>query len=122
MKPNRWDIIVGLPAGFLIFMGTILGATIAGISKNDRNGGAFLILITVTLLVGFLAGITRLQHGPATGFFAGLTMAAIIIFLWLNAGSGDQYNPEIIGYSGVLLPPILCPVGGWFGAKLRMKP
>jgi hypothetical protein len=108
-----WDVIAGLPAGMLIFMGTVLFSTLIPVLAP------YAILIIVTLIVGLLAGVTRLHQGPATAFVAGLVAAGILGYLWLSARPGDEFNPLVIGPLGILTILIICPAGGWLGAKLR---
>jgi hypothetical protein len=108
-----WDVLVGLPAGMLIFIGTVLFSTLIPVLAP------YAILMIVTLSVGLLTGITRLHQGQATAFVAGLVAAGILGYLWLSARPGDEFNPLVIGPLGILTVLILCPAGGWLGAKLR---
>jgi len=73
----------------------------------------------MSLLVGWLAGITRLRQGPATGLSAGLIAAGILAYLWLAARPGDEFNPLVIGPLGMIVTISISPIGGWLGAKLR---
>lgn len=108
-----WDVIVGLPAGMLIFMGTVLFSILIPVLAP------YAILIIVTLMVGLLAGLTRLRQGPATAFCAGCVAAGILGYLWLTARPGDEFNRLVIGLPGIFTAFIFCPVGGWLGAKSR---
>jgi hypothetical protein len=114
-----WDFFVGLPAGILIFMGTVLFSTLLSVKTKLPTWVPFVVLIAVTLFVGWLAGITRLRQGPTTALIAGLVAAGILIYLWLAARPGDEFNPLVIGPLGILIVLFLCPAGGWLGAKLR---
>jgi hypothetical protein len=114
-----WDFFVGLPAGILIFMGTVLFSTLISLKAKMSVWVPFVILCVVTLIVGWLAGITRLRQGPATAFCAGCVAAGILGYLWLAARPGDEFNLLVIGPLGMMTAFILCPVGGWLGAKLR---
>jgi len=114
-----WDLLVGLPAGVLILMGTILFSTLVSPNAKPPNWVPFVILLCVALFVGWLAGTTRLRQGPATAFCASCVAAGILGYLWLTARPGDEFNPLVIGPLGVLTVFILCPVGGWLGAKTR---
>jgi len=114
-----WDMLVGLPAGILIFMGTVLFSTLFSINTQIPMFAPYVILIIVTLIVGLLAGLTRLSQGPATAFCAGCVAAGTLGYLWLAAHPGDEFNPLVIDPLGMLTVLILCPVGGWLGAKLR---
>jgi hypothetical protein len=114
-----WDVLVGLPAGILIFMGTVLFSTLLSVKAKIPIFAPYIILIAVTLIVGVLAGLTRLHQGPATAFCAGLVAASILGYLWLAARPEDEFNPLVIGPLGMLTVLILCPAGGWLGTKLR---
>jgi hypothetical protein len=108
-----WDVLAGLPAGMLIFMGTVLFSALIPVFAP------YAILIVVAFIVGLLAGVTRLRQGLATALIAGLVAAGILCYLWLAARPGDEFNALVIGPLGMLTVLILCPAGGWLGAKLR---
>lgn len=114
-----WDVFVGLPAGILIFMGTVLFSTLISPKAKPPVWMPFAILLAVALFVGWLSGMTRLRQGPATAFCAGCVAAAILGYLWLAARPGDDFNPLVIGPLGMFTALILSPLGGWLGAKMR---
>ena len=100
-------------------MGTVLCSTLlSSYSKTFVSLGP-LILVSMSLLVGWLAGITRLRQGPATGLSAGLIAAGILGYLWLAARPGDEFNPLVIGPLGMFITISFSPIGGWLGAKSR---
>ena len=112
-------MLVGLPAGVLIFMGTVLFSTLLSPTAKLPVWAPFVILMAVTLFVGWLAGMTRPRQGPATGLSAGVVAAGILGYLWLSARPGDEFNPLVIGPLGMFTAIIFCPAGGWLGAKSR---
>jgi hypothetical protein len=114
-----WDLFVGIPAGILVFMGTVLFSTLISPKTKLPAWVPFIILFLATLFVGWLAGMTRLRQGPSTAFCAGCVAAGILGYLWLAARPGDEFNPLVIGPLGMLTAFFLCPVGGWLGAKMR---
>lgn len=118
-KLGFWDLLVGLPAGLLIFMATVMFTTLLSLKAQLPVFVPYLILITVTLVTGLLTGITRLRHGPATALCAGAVAASLLIYLWLAARPGETFNPLVIGPLGSLTTLLLCPAGGWLGARLR---
>ena len=73
----------------------------------------------MSLMVGFLAGITRLRQGPATALSAGIISAGILTYLWFSARPGDEFNRLVVGPIGILTVILLCPIGGTLGAKAR---
>jgi hypothetical protein len=119
LRVRFWDVFVGLPAGILIFMGTVLFSTLISPKAKPPTWAPFAILLVVTLFIGWLAGMTRLRQGPATALCAGLVAAAILGYLWLAARPGDEFNPFVIGPLGMITALILSPLGGWLGAKMR---
>ena len=114
-----WDFFVGMPAGILIFMGTVLFSTLISPKAELPVWMPLVILLIVALFVGWLAGLTRLRQGPSTAFCAGCVAAGILGYLWLAAHPGDEFNPLVIGPLGMFTALILCPIGGWLGAKMR---
>ena len=100
-------------------MGTVLFSTLFSPTAKLPVWVPLVILMAVTLFVGWLAGITRLRQGPATALCAGIVAAGLLGYLWLSAHPGDEFNPLVIGPLGMLTTIIFCPVGGWLGAKLR---
>lgn len=119
LRITFWDIINAIPAGVLVFMGTVLLSTLASLYFFLPDLGGLVILGFVSILVGTLAGITRLRQGPTTGLMAGLVAAGILGFLWQAARPGDAFNTLVISPLGMLIPIFLCPLGGWLGAKIR---
>jgi hypothetical protein len=119
LRVGLWDALAGLPAGVLIFMATVLFSTLVSPQAKPPIWLPWLILTAVTLIVGWLAGMTRLRQGPATAFCAGCVSATLLGYLWFAARPGDEFNPLVIGPIGILTVFILSPVGGWLGAKTR---
>ena len=119
LRITAWDMFTGLPAGALIFMGTVLCSTLLSLYGKLSVSVGPLILVSMSLLVGWLAGITRLRQGLATGFFAGLIAAGILGYLWVAARPGDEFNPLVIGPLGMFITISFSPIGGWLGAKSR---
>ena len=119
LRPGFWDVLVGLPAGMLIFMTTVLFSTLFSVRVSLPFFAPLLILALMTVFTGFLAGISRLRRGPATGLMAGLVAAGILGYLWVAARPGDEFNPLVIGLPGMLTAFSLGPLGGWLGARLR---
>jgi hypothetical protein len=119
LRIAAWDILAGLPAGVLIFMATVLITTLFSLKGTLPVFIPLMILALAAFGVGVLAGISRLRHGPATGFMAGLVTASLLGYLWLAARPGDDFNPLVIGLPGMLAALAISPVGGWVGAKIR---
>jgi hypothetical protein len=115
-----WDVITGLPAGVLIFMATVLFTTLFNLYLGISLFFApITILVIVSLFVGELAGITRLRQGPSTALMAGVIAAGILGYLWMAARPGDTFDPLVIGPFGMIIAIVICPLGGWLGARSR---
>lgn len=117
--PSAWDLLVGLPAGTVIFMATLLFSTILGMRFSVPEFGSLIILALVSLGVGILTGITRLKRGPVTAMVAGLTTAGILAYLWFAAKPGDHINSLVIGPGGIITTILFSPIGGGIGARTR---
>ena len=100
-------------------MSMVLFNTLLSMRTSLPEYAPLVILIITSLLVGLLAGITRLRHGPATGLMAGVVAAGILGYLWFAARPGDEFNPLVIGPAGMFAAISLSPIGGWLGARLR---
>ena len=119
LLPGFWDVAVGLPAGVLIFMVTVLFSTLLSLRSSPPVYVPLLILAAAAMFSGLLSGITRLRRGPATGLVAGIIAALIFVYLWFAARPGENFNPLVIGPPGVVTALCLSPLGGWLGAWLR---
>jgi hypothetical protein len=122
LKPTFSDILVGLPAGLLIVMGTALFSSLLGkVTGQDFSNswtGLFILAFTA-FITGLIAGLLRLGRGPATALAAGITAALIFMALWLAVRPGDSYNRLLFGLPGMLLAVLCCVPGGIVGAQLR---
>jgi len=119
LRIGFWDGLTGLPAGVLTFMATALFSTLLSSRGPLPLMVPLVVLALAAGLVGLLAGITRLQRGPATGLVAGCVTAVILGYLWSTARPGDEFNPLVIGLPGILVSVVISPLGGWLGARLR---
>lgn len=122
LKPTFADLLVGLPAGLLIFMGTALFSTLLGMATGLDFSGTWtglMILMLTAFITGLIAGLARKERGPATALVAGLTIALIFMAFWLAARPEDVYNPLLFGLPGMLLAILCCVPGGMLGARLR---
>jgi hypothetical protein len=122
-KPTFSDVLVGLPAGLLIVVGTALFSTLlsktTGLDFSNSWVG-LLILAFTAFITGLIAGRVRMGRGPATALAAGSTAALILMALWLSARPGDAYNRLVIGLPGMFLAVLCCVPGGFVGASMRM--
>jgi hypothetical protein len=103
----------------LVFMSVVLFSTLLSMKTRLPLYAPLVILVITSLLIGMLAGITRLRRGPATGLMAGVVAAGILGYLWFAARPGDEFNPLVIGPVGMFATLSLSPIGGWLGARIR---
>jgi ABC-type amino acid transport system permease subunit len=121
-----FDLLVGIPAGFLIFMGMVLFSTLLRGALDSfptfvRPWTVLVLLCVSALTVGLLAGLLRRDGGVSTALAAGLIAALILLLLWLNIRPGEAFNPLVFNPFGIILTVCLSTLGGWAGNRLRKK-
>ncbi len=122
LRLTFWDIFVGLPAGLLIFMSTMMFGTLLRLVSPFAPWLDLPILAFDAFIVGILTGVTRLRQGLATALIAGIVGAGLLGYLWLSARPGEVYNPLVFGLPGMFLSLLLPPLGSLLGMKLRKNP
>jgi hypothetical protein len=120
------DFFVGLPAGILIFISTLLfttllGRLLDGLVFAGRDWLALPVLAFDAFIVGLLARLLRPYHGLATALAASIIAVLIFLVLRLSAGPGGQYNPVIFGLPGLLATPVFCLFGAWQMGRWRER-
>lgn len=120
------DFFVGIPAGILIFISTLLfttllGRLLAGVTFAGRDWLALPVLAFDAFVVGLLARLLRPYHGLTTALAASLVGIAIFWGLRASAGAGSAYNPVIFGLPGYVSIPIFCLLGAWLMGRWRGK-
>jgi hypothetical protein len=118
LRLTLWDFLTGLPAGLLIFMSAMMFGTLLRRVTSLAIWFDLPILAACALIVGLLAGISRLRQGLATALVAGIVGAGLLGYLWLSARPGDVYNPLVFGLPGMLVSLVFAPLGGRLGMKL----
>jgi hypothetical protein len=125
IKVTFSDFIVGLPAGMLIFISTLLfttllGRLLSGIAFAGRDWLALPVLAFDAFVVGLLARLLRPYHGQGTALAAGILGMLIFLGLRLSAGAESHYNPIIFGLPGLVAIPFFCMLGAWWMGRQRM--
>jgi hypothetical protein len=118
LKVTFSDFFVGLPAGILIFISTLLfttllGRILANVTFAGRDWLALPVLAFDAFVVGLLARLLRPYHGPGTALAAGILATLIFLGLRLSAGADGRYNPVIFGLPGLAVSPAFCLLGAW---------
>jgi len=117
-----FDIVVGLPGGCLIFMGTVLGMTLLRmIFQEPPSWTMLVILCLVAVGVGMLARLLRPIHGVGSSIAIGIVAALIILFLWVKAVFGTE-DTLVFGPFGMLAALLLPLLGAWLLPKIRRQP
>ena len=115
-----YNILVGVPGGFLIFMGMLMFNAV--LSKLILTGPwAMLVILCVTsLVVGMLARLMRPFHGLATAIASGIIAALIILYLRLASPAGAGM-PLVFGPAGMLVTVGFSILGAWIFPYLRKR-
>lgn len=126
LRPTLSDFVVGLPAGILIFISTLLFTTLLGRLLTDVtfNGRAWLALPVLAFnafVVGLLARLMRPYHSLTTALAASIIAVLIFLGLRLSAGENAHYNPVIFGLPGLVVIPAFCLLGAWQMERWRRK-
>lgn len=124
-----YNILVGVPGGFLIFMGMLMFNAV--LSKLILTGPwAMLVILCVTsLVVGMLARLMRPFHGLATAIASGVIAALIILYLRLASptGAGEVVPVPargmglVFGPAGMLVTVGFSILGAWIIPYLRKR-
>lgn len=117
------DFVVGLPAGMLIFISTLLfttllGRLLSGVNFEGRQWLALPVLAFDAFIVGLLSRLMRPYHGVSTALAA--SIIAMIIFLGLRFRA-ETYNPVIFGLPGLAAIPAFCLLGAWQMGRWRER-
>jgi hypothetical protein len=118
-KISPSDLIVGIPAGLVIFMSTVLFSTLLRQRGIALGWLELLILATDALIVGILAGLTRPRQGLSTALVAGVVCMFVFGCLLIVSRPGEIANPALFGMPGMIFSTLSATGGGWVGARLR---
>ena len=112
------NILVGIPGGFLIFMGMLMFNALLNILVPTGSWTMLVILCITSLVVGILARLMRPFHGLATALASGVVAALLILYLWLVTPAGAGMN-LVLGPAGMLVTVGFCLLGAWLFPYLR---
>lgn len=119
MKSTFSDILVGIPAGLLTFMSTMMFDAILLRLGVTQPLLSLPILAFCAVVVGLLAGLTRKAHGMGTALAAGIITALILLGLRLFSVNESSANSLLFGLPGALIALAVTPLGGRIGLRLR---
>jgi len=115
-----YDILVGIPGGFLIFMGMLMFNAVIGMLLTTGPWTMLVILYFTSLVVGMLARLMRPYHGLGTALASGVIAALLILYLWLASSIGAGTG-LIFGPAGILGTIVFSILGAWLLPFLRKR-
>ena len=114
------NILVGIPGGFLIFMGMLMFNALLNMLVPTGSWTMLVILCLTSLLVGLLARLMRPFHGLATALASGVIAALVILYLWLASPAGVGMR-LVLGPAGMLVTVGFSLLGAWIFPWLRKR-
>jgi hypothetical protein len=115
-----YTILVGIPGGFLIFMGMLMLNAVLSMFIPTGSWTMLVILCLTSLLVGLLARLMRPFHGLATALASGVIAALVILYLWLASPAGAGMR-LVLGPAGMLVTVGFSLLGAWIFPWLRKR-
>lgn len=102
------DILVGLPAGLLIFMSTMMFSALLRSRGVVSNWLELLILAADAAIVGLLLRLSRKRQSLSTALASGIVGALTILLLWVYSPHNAALNPLVFGLPGMVVSVGLC--------------
>jgi hypothetical protein len=116
-----FNLLVGLPGGFLIIMGMFMFNSLLGMLFPTGPIVMLALLSFAALVVGLLARLMQPFHGLLTALVAGV-IAALILF-YLNQAAPTEVGMRLVfGPIGYLAAIGFSILGAWVFPRLRRKP
>jgi CHASE2 domain-containing sensor protein len=95
------DILVGIPAGLLIFMSSMAFSALLRQRGVASNWLELLILAADSAIVGLLIRVSRKKRALPTALASGVIGALVILFLWISSPQNAALNPLVFGLPGM---------------------
>ncbi|GEM_PF-1763529 len=102
------DIVVGIPAGLLIFMSTMMFSALLRSQGFVSNWLELLILAADSAIVGWLVRLSRKQQALPTALASGALGALVLLFLWVYSPANSRLNPLLFGLPGMAFSLVFC--------------
>ena len=113
LRVTFFDVLVGLPGGFLIFMSTMMFSAVlqnaVGVPVSILRWLNLFILAADAFIVGLLASLMRRSRAGGSALASGIVAALILVGLRLPTPPAVPFDPLIFGVPGVLVS-IIMPV------------
>ena len=103
LRIGFWDIFVGLPAGVLIFMSTMMFGALLRRIPGYAPWLDLLVLSADAAIVGGLIRLSRPFWAVPTAIAAGVFSGGILLYLWLSTQTGGDFSSLLFGIPGILL-------------------
>lgn len=103
-----FDILVGIPAGLLIFMSTMMFSALLRSRGFASNWLELLILAADAAIVGWLVRLSRQQQALPTALASGTIGALVLLFLWIYSPANTTLNPLLFGLPGMVVSLVFC--------------
>jgi len=116
-----FNVLVGLPGGFLIIMGTFMFNALFGMLFPTGPVTLLVLLSIAALVVGLLARLMQPFHGLITALVAGI-IAALILFYLRQSAPAEAGMRLLFGPAGSLAAIGSSTLGAWILPRLRRKP
>lgn len=104
------DILVGIPAGLLIFMSTMMFSALLRSRGLASNWLELLILAADSVIVGLLVRLSRKKQALPTALASGVGGALTILLMWIYSPQNAALNPLIFGLPGIAVCLLFTPL------------
>lgn len=102
------DILVGLPAGLLIFMSTMMFSALLRSRGIVSNWLELLLLTADSVFVGLLVRLSRKKQALPTALASGVVCALTILLMWRYSPQNAALNPLLFGLPGMVVACGMC--------------
>jgi len=102
--------MVGLPAGLLIFMSTIMFSALLRSRGLASNWLELLLLAVDSAIVGLLVRVSRKNRAMPTALASGVVSAVTILLMWIYSPQNAALNPLLFGLPGMMVCLLFTPL------------
>lgn len=102
------DLLVGIPAGLLIFMSSMAFSALLRQRGVASNWLELFILAVDSAIVGLLIRLAREKRALPTALASGLVGALTILLMWNYSPQNAALNPLVFGVPGMAVGCGMC--------------
>jgi hypothetical protein len=103
-----FDVMVGLPAGLVIFMSTLMSSALLRSRGLASNWLELLLLAINAAIVGWLIRISRKKQAVSSAIASGVVGALVLLFLRISSPENAALNPLVFGAPGMMVAFGIC--------------